>query len=194
MNAIKLITTLITCGILAISCNSSKKEDKTENVTTTKATEQNKDFSFKLPNDVLITSNSKDSVEYYVVNWLNNKNNKIDKTTWFNFDTLLFETDSVTIKPDSKNQLENIVAIMNAYPAVEIKLGAYTDSTEVTKDKQMKLSTDRALSVKDNLVKLGIDAKRIKSEGYANMHPVASNKTPEGRAENRRIAIRITKK
>jgi K(+)-stimulated pyrophosphate-energized sodium pump len=43
-------------------------------------------------------------------------------------------------------------------------------------------------------VKLGVAAARMKAEGYGDQHPVASNDTEEGRAQNRRIAVRVTKK
>lgn len=57
----------------------------------------------------------------------------------------------------------------------------------------MKLSKDRALSVKDWLVSKGIEAKRLTAEGYGDTRPVASNKTKEGRAQNRRVEFVVTK-
>ena len=58
----------------------------------------------------------------------------------------------------------------------------------------MKLSDERAKTVVAELVKLGIDAKRLVGEGYGDQHPVADNATEEGRAKNRRISMRVTKK
>jgi K(+)-stimulated pyrophosphate-energized sodium pump len=117
----------------------------------------------------------------------------VDKTTWFDFDRLLFETGSATLKPESQEQLNNIAEILKAYPGVNIKLGGYTDNTGNAND-NLKLSTDRAASVKAELVKLGIADSRLESEGYGQEHPVASNDTEEGRAQNRRISVRVTKK
>jgi K(+)-stimulated pyrophosphate-energized sodium pump len=117
----------------------------------------------------------------------------VDKTTWFDFDRLTFETGSATLKPESQEQLKNIVEILNAYPAVNVKLGGYTDNTG-NANNNLKLSGDRAKSVVAELSKLGIAADRLDAEGYGQEHPVASNDTEEGRAQNRRISIRVTKK
>ncbi len=117
----------------------------------------------------------------------------VDKETWFDFDRLTFETGSATLKPESAAQLNNIAEILKAYPNVNIKLGGYTDNTG-NANNNLKLSGDRAVSVKGELTKLGIDAARLESEGYGQEHPVASNDTEAGREQNRRISIRVTKK
>jgi len=116
-----------------------------------------------------------------------------DKETWFDFDRLLFETGSARLKAESREQLENVGEILKAYPAVNVKLGGYTDTTGDSVA-NLKLSTDRAESVKKSLQDLGIEASRLESEGYGEAHPVASNDTEEGRAKNRRISVRVTKK
>ncbi|AQG77935.1 sodium-translocating pyrophosphatase [Spirosoma montaniterrae] len=117
----------------------------------------------------------------------------VDKETWFDFDRLLFETGSATLKPESEEQLKNVAEILKAYPNVNVKLGGYTDNTG-NANANLKLSGDRAASVKAELVKLGIADSRLESEGYGQEYPVASNDTEEGRAQNRRISIRVTKK
>ena len=76
---------------------------------------------------------------------------------------------------------------------MNIKLGGYTDNTGSAALNQ-KLSAERAASVKNELVTLGVDGGRIETEGYGQENPVASNETEEGRAQNRRISIRVTKK
>ncbi|WP_428657298.1 sodium-translocating pyrophosphatase [Runella sp.] len=117
----------------------------------------------------------------------------VDKTTWFDFDRLLFETGKSTLKPESQEQLKNVSEILKAYPAVNIKLGGYTDNTGDA-NANLKLSSDRAAAVETELVNMGIDNTRIDSEGYGDQYAVASNDTEEGRAKNRRISIRVTKK
>jgi K(+)-stimulated pyrophosphate-energized sodium pump len=117
----------------------------------------------------------------------------VDKETWFNFDRLLFETGSDRLKPESQEQLENVAEILKAYPAVNVKVGGYTDNTGDAVN-NLKLSSDRATSVKKSLTDLGIGSERLESEGYGEEHPVASNDSEEGRAQNRRISIRVTKK
>ncbi|GAB2567075.1 sodium-translocating pyrophosphatase [Spirosoma areae] len=117
----------------------------------------------------------------------------VDKETWFDFDRLLFETNSATLKPESQEQLKNISEILKAYPGVHVKLGGYTDNTGKA-DSNLKLSQDRANSVRVELEKMGIGKNRLEAEGYGQEHPVASNDTEEGRAKNRRISIRVTEK
>ena len=117
----------------------------------------------------------------------------VDNTTWFDFDRLLFDTGSARLDKQSQEQLKNISEILKAHPAVNIKLGGYTDNTGSAALNQ-KLSAERAASVKTELVDMGIATDRIETEGYGQEHPVASNDTDEGRAQNRRISIRVTKK
>ena len=117
----------------------------------------------------------------------------VNDTTWFNFDRLNFATGSATILPESDEQLNNIVAILKAYPNVNVKIGGYTDNTGNAAANQ-KLSQQRADAVQQALVGKGIDAGRLKAEGYGDQHPVGDNATDDGRAKNRRIALRVTKK
>ena len=97
------------------------------------------------------------------------------------------------MKAESKRQLENLAEILKAYPNVNLKIGGYTDSTG-DNNFNMKLSQERANVAMAELVKLGIDKKRLEAEGYGSQHPVATNDTPEGRAQNRRIDVRVTQK
>jgi K(+)-stimulated pyrophosphate-energized sodium pump len=119
--------------------------------------------------------------------------NVVDKETWFDFDRLTFDTGKATLMDDSQEQLKNIAEILKAYPGVNIKLGGYTDNTGDAAS-NLKLSRDRASSVRAELEKLGIDNDRLEAEGYGQEHPVASNDTEDGRAQNRRISVRVTKK
>ncbi|HET7602990.1 MAG TPA: OmpA family protein [Gemmatimonadales bacterium] len=133
------------------------------------------------------------SLEARVVAFINDSNVKPDKDTWFNFDRLRFETGSATLLPESQAQLRNLAAILAAYPDVHAKIGGYTDSTG-NDDANKTLSENRARNVMDQLVTLGVNKGRLESEGYGEEHPVASNATEAGRAQNRRIALRITEK
>ncbi|WP_316822655.1 OmpA family protein [Pedobacter gandavensis] len=146
----------------------------------------------KLPDGKEI-SIAENSVENKLIGFIEDKSKPVDKTTWFTFDRLYFETGKSTLKPESQEQLNNIAAILVAYPAVTLKLGGYTDNTgDAAVNK--KISEERANTAKNELVKLGVDGKRLEAEGYGAEHPVASNDTPEGRAQNRRIDIRVTEK
>lgn len=149
-------------------------------------------FKRKLPSGYELNI-PENGIENNLVKFIEDKSKPVDKTTWFNFDRLLFDTGKATLRPESQEQLTNIAYILKEFPNVAIKLGGYTDNTgsaEINK----KLSQDRADSVMGELVKLGVDKPRMEAEGYGPAHPVASNDTEAGRAENRRIAIRVTKK
>jgi K(+)-stimulated pyrophosphate-energized sodium pump len=105
----------------------------------------------------------------------------------------LFETGKATLKPESAAQLANVAAILKAFPKVAVKVGGYTDNVGNAAS-NMKLSADRAKGVAGELVKLGIAAARLVPEGYGDKNPIASNDTEEGRAQNRRISLRVTAK
>ncbi|WP_216847042.1 OmpA family protein [Granulicella sp. L60] len=116
-----------------------------------------------------------------------------DKTSWFDFDRLLFDTGSDTLQPQSADQLNNIAAILKAYPAVHLTIGGYTDNTGDAAQ-NLKLSQDRANSVVNQLETMGIDRTRLVAKGYGEDHPVADNSTADGRALNRRISMLVTAK
>ncbi|PYF74892.1 OmpA family protein [Pedobacter nutrimenti] len=146
----------------------------------------------KLPDGTEL-SISENSVENRLIAFIEDKDKPVDKTTWFTFDRLYFETGKSTLKAESQEQLKNIAAILKAYPNVHLKLGGYTDNTgDAAVNK--KISNERANAAMQALVKLGADPKRLEAEGYGQDHPVASNDTPEGKAQNRRIDIRVTQK
>jgi outer membrane protein OmpA-like peptidoglycan-associated protein len=117
----------------------------------------------------------------------------VDKDAWFDFDRLTFETDSATIKPESEAQLNNIASIMKAYPNVHIKVGGYTD-TSGDSQANLALSQARADSVVRELTRLGVPPDRLSAEGYGMEHPIADNSTVAGRAQNRRVSIRVVEK
>lgn len=149
-------------------------------------------FKRKLANGVELNI-PENGIESQVVNFIEGSK-AIDKTTWFNFDRLTFATGSANLDMDkSGEQVNNISEIMKGYPNMKVKLGGYTDNTG-NEAANMTLSQNRADAVKAALVAKGIAADRIETEGYGIAHPVADNATPEGRAQNRRIALRVDAK
>ena len=80
------------------------------------------------------------------------------ETAWFSFDRLTFETDSATIQMlESREQLQNIVEILKAYPAMRIKIGGYTDNTGDGAH-NVRLSKAQTEATEKALVSMGIDA------------------------------------
>jgi len=132
-------------------------------------------------------------IESSLIAFITDSSRPVNDTTWFNFDRLNFATGSATILAESEEQLNNIAAILKAYPNVNVKVGGYTDNTGDAAANR-KLSQQRADAVRQALIGNGIAAKRMVAEGYGSDHPVGDNATEEGRAMNRRIALRVTKK
>ena len=98
-----------------------------------------------------------------------------------------FDFDSAELKPEMKEALRDFAEKVKASPGHEkITIIGHTDSTG-PEEYNMKLSLRRAESAAEFLRSLGIDD--ITTEGRGESEPIASNDTPEGRAENRRIEI-----
>ncbi|HEX7158022.1 MAG TPA: OmpA family protein [Edaphobacter sp.] len=149
-------------------------------------------FKTKLPNGVELNI-PQFGIENKLIGFINDPSKPVDQTTWFNFDRLTFDTDQATLQPASQEQLNNIAAILKAYPNVHVKIGGYTDNTGDAAHNQA-LSEARAKGVMDALVAQGVDASRLESQGYGDQYPVGDNSTEEGRQANRRIALRVTQK
>jgi OmpA-OmpF porin, OOP family len=149
-------------------------------------------FKTSLPNGVELNI-PQFGIENKLLSFIQDSSKPVDSTTWFNFDRLLFDTGKATLQPSSQEQLDNIANILKAYPNVHVKIGGYTDNTG-DPVANMALSTERAKNVMDALVSAGIDPSRLSSEGYGDQFPVGDNSTEEGRAKNRRIALRVTEK
>jgi len=133
-------------------------------------------------------------IESQLISFIDDASKAVDKTTWFNFDRLTFKTGSAEIEMEkSKDQLTNIYEVLKAYPKVNLKIGGYTDNTG-SEVGNMKLSAARAKATVDALQAMGVAKGRLSPEGYGSQHPVASNDTEAGRAQNRRIAVRVTAK
>lgn len=132
-------------------------------------------------------------IESNLIAFITDGSRPVNDTTWFNFDRLNFATASATILPESEEQLNNIAAVLKAYPDVTVKVGGYTDNSG-DRTANRRLSQQRAEAVRRALVGKGIAANRLVAEGYGSDHPVGDNTTEEGRAQNRRIALRVTRK
>ncbi|HEY6345208.1 MAG TPA: OmpA family protein [Bryobacteraceae bacterium] len=146
----------------------------------------------RLPNNIDL-SIPQFGVENRLLDFIQDPSKVVNANTWFNFDRLLFATDSATLRPESEEQLRNIAAILRAYPNVHMKIGGYTDNTGDAQH-NLQLSQDRGDSVVAYLVPLGIAPDRLEAQGYGEQYPVADNSTEQGRAQNRRIAMQVTQK
>jgi len=105
--------------------------------------------------------------------------------------SVFFETGKAEIMAQSKTDLDQVVETLTATPDIrKVRVEGHTDSKGNPKS-NLKLSDARAQAVRDYLVSRGIDAARLESKGYGQTKPVASNKTEEGRAKNRRVVFAI---
>lgn len=103
---------------------------------------------------------------------------------------LYFATNSVVILPESEKGLQDLYDLLNENPEVRIRITGHTDSVGSDKDNQ-KLSEGRANSVRDDMIRRGIDENRIEAEGKGESEPIDTNDTEEGRAKNRRVEFVI---
>jgi OmpA-OmpF porin, OOP family len=105
-----------------------------------------------------------------------------------------FDTGKATIKAVSDPLLDGVAAVMKEHPEIlKIEVQGHTDTTG-TKAINTKLSDDRAKSVRDALVKRGVDAGRFVAKGYGPDVPIGDNKTPEGKQKNRRVQFIVLEK
>ena len=132
-------------------------------------------------------------VEANLLAFIQNPNARVDNSTWFNFDRLLFDTGSASLRPASQEQINNIAAILTAYPNVHLEVAGFTDNVG-NRGSNMDLARDRANAVVVALVNRGVPQDCLTAGAYGQQNPAASNATEGGRAQNRRVALRVTEK
>lgn len=106
-------------------------------------------------------------------------------------DGVTFAVNSTTISPAFQATLDQIAQSLKDYPDSLVDVYGHTDSTGSDAYNQ-DLSERRARSVAGYLAMRGVSSARIRSQGFGEQYPVASNDTEEGRALNRRVEIKIT--
>jgi outer membrane protein OmpA-like peptidoglycan-associated protein len=106
-------------------------------------------------------------------------------------DGVTFAVDSTEISPGFRQTLDQISNSLTQYPNSLIDVMGHTDSTGSDTYNE-DLSKRRADAVAGYLTLRGVSRARIETIGYGERYPVADNATPEGRARNRRVEIRIT--
>ena len=99
---------------------------------------------------------------------------------------ILFDVNKASIKPESMGTLNEINKIMKDNPDVKFEIGGHTDSDGCDEANQ-KLSQARSEAVRDQLVKMGVEASRLTAKGYGKSKPIDNNTSPEGKANNRRV-------
>jgi OmpA-OmpF porin, OOP family len=102
-----------------------------------------------------------------------------------------FKTGSHELANATDPVLEEVVQILKTHPEViRIRIEGHTDTVGTAKYNQ-KLSDRRANTVREYLISHGVETSRLTSKGFGMTRPIATNKTGDGRAQNRRVEIRI---
>jgi len=108
-----------------------------------------------------------------------------------NLPDVTFAVDSTDITPSFRSALDQVAQSMIQYPNSLVDVMGHTDSTG-SESYNLDLSRRRAEAVSNYLVSRGVSRARLATVGYGEQYPIADNTTAEGRAQNRRVEIRIT--
>lgn len=103
---------------------------------------------------------------------------------------ITFETDKSDLKSSFVDVLGSVAEVLKEYKSTMIEVAGHTDSTGSDSYNQL-LSESRARSVTDELMRLGVQPVRIDTVGYGEARPIASNDTPTGRQQNRRVELTL---
>lgn len=103
---------------------------------------------------------------------------------------IFFDSNKSNLNPESMNELDKVVALMNENPKLRIQISGHTDRVGRRED-NLILSENRAKAVLQYLVSKGIPAGRLQSKGYGDSKPLASNDTEQGKSLNRRTELNV---
>lgn len=109
----------------------------------------------------------------------------------FVLENIFFDFNKSVLLPQSFLELDNLLTILKLHPSMNIELSGHTDGKGNPSYNQ-QLSEARAQAVMNFLIKNGIKKERLSAIGHGDSKPIATNKTENGRAQNRRVEFRIT--
>lgn len=107
-------------------------------------------------------------------------------------ENILFDSGRADLKDEGQTALQEVAQVLQTIEGRDFQIAGHTDNIPMRSRKfpsNWHLSTGRAVTVASFLAENGVDVARLSAAGYAETQPVASNETPEGRAQNRRIEI-----
>lgn len=105
---------------------------------------------------------------------------------------IYFDLDKSVLKPESRAELQRLYNLMAQYPTMEIAIHGHTDDW-ASDDYNIVLSQNRAAAVVNYLKYMGVMGTRLRSQGFGERQPIATNATEAGRALNRRVEFVVTK-
>jgi outer membrane protein OmpA-like peptidoglycan-associated protein len=107
--------------------------------------------------------------------------------------TILFNSGKATFKEETMPVLASMLAIFKEYPNADFSIEGHTDS-DGSNALNQTLSENRAAAIRNFLVENGIAADRLTSTGFGETKPIATNKTAAGKAQNRRVEVKLVKR
>ncbi|HEX6881578.1 MAG TPA: OmpA family protein [Terriglobales bacterium] len=108
-----------------------------------------------------------------------------------NMSDVLFDFNKATLKPGARERLARVAGVVLAYPDLRLQIEGYTDNVG-SDTYNMQLSEKRAETVRNYLVSQGVNANNITARGFGETAPVASNDSPAGRQQNRRVELVVS--
>ena len=126
----------------------------------------------------------------YIIQTVKDSNN-LDAIRLVLGSSVLFKTNSSTLSAAAQAALSRVAYNLKQYPETDVTILGYTDNTG-NPSINNPLSQQRADAVMNYLIQQGVSASRLKAIGKGDADPIASNATPEGRAQNRRVEMYIT--
>ena len=108
----------------------------------------------------------------------------------YTLDHMFFDTNKWNIKEESVPTLNKLLSSFTSNPKLKVEIAGYTDNIGEETD-NIRLSQKRADSIREFLIKKGVDANRLLSKGYGEKFPIASNDTETGRGKNRRTEVKV---
>ncbi|UJR82087.1 OmpA family protein [Sandaracinus amylolyticus] len=104
---------------------------------------------------------------------------------------VFFETNRAVIRSVSFPLLDTVAQVLRDFPDITVEVQGHTDSRGRDAH-NLRLSQQRADSVREYLIRAGIAPERLTARGYGETQPIETNATPDGRAANRRVEFRRT--
>ncbi|MEN3041315.1 MAG: OmpA family protein [Bacteroidia bacterium] len=102
-----------------------------------------------------------------------------------------FKPNSPLLEPSSYALLDQIAEFLKENPQIRLRIHGHTDIGDPNPQHNQRLSEERAINVRQYLIRKGIHPDRLEAVGHGNTQPIADNSTPEGRAQNRRVEFEV---
>src|SRR4051812_8442014 len=104
---------------------------------------------------------------------------------------VLFDSGKSSLRSGAREKLAKVAGIVSGHPGLKLDVEGHTDSVGSDAFNQ-RLSEDRGTAVRDYLTREGMSAASVTSKGLGKTQPVATNDTPSGRQQNRRVELVIS--